>query len=122
MAIVAEDPGSLRRAIETAREALAAGGETGPLTMPGARIFLPRSALDLPARIAFVYPGLGNVFAGMGREPSTFWPEVLREQDARNARLRDQVPPETWWNDEAPGDVRRPSRCRSWGRSPSEVS
>ena len=38
----------------------------------------------VPQRLALVYPGLGNQFAGMGRELSAFFPDVLRRQEARN--------------------------------------
>ncbi|QEH37092.1 Polyketide synthase PksN [Aquisphaera giovannonii] len=51
--------------------------------------------------VAFVYPGLGNVFPGMGRDIATLWPEVLRSLDARNDRLRDQFLPEIWWRGDA---------------------
>jgi acyl transferase domain-containing protein/3-hydroxymyristoyl/3-hydroxydecanoyl-(acyl carrier protein) dehydratase len=99
MALIADDAGRLRRAIETARSALRGGGEVVPPSMPGLRIFPPRA---VRGRIAFIFPGLGNVFAGMGRELSSLWPEILREQDARNARLRDQVAPGTWWEGDLP--------------------
>ena len=52
-------------------------------------------------RLAFVYPGLGNQFPGMGRALSVIWPEVLRAQDAENEFLRDQLGPRIWWADGA---------------------
>ena len=55
-----------------------------------------------PNRLAFVYPGLGNQFAGMGRALSVLWPAVLRAQDAENEFLRDQLDPRIWWADDAP--------------------
>lgn len=102
MAIIAEDSGSLRRAVEAAREALANRGVPASLSITGARVFLPQSKPEGPSRVAFVYPGLGNVFAGMGRELGTRWPEILREQDARTTRLHDQVVPDTWWTEGLP--------------------
>ena len=53
-------------------------------------------------RLAFVYPGLGNQYLGMGRALSVFWPDVLRAQDAENEFLRDQFDPRIWWADDAP--------------------
>ena len=50
----------------------------------------------LSNRLAFVYPGLGNQFAGMGRALSALWPDVLdraglgkrlSERTARSPRL-----------------------------------
>ena len=38
-----------------------------------------------PNRLAFVYPGLGNHFAGMGRELSALWPDVLLARTRRTA-------------------------------------
>ena len=56
----------------------------------------------MPRGVAFVYPGLGNHFEGMGRELGLLWPDVLRRQDAENRSLRDQLAPEVWWNSEPP--------------------
>ena len=53
-------------------------------------------------RIAFVYPGLGNQYSGMGRALSVAWADVLRGQDADNEFLRDQFDPRVWWADDAP--------------------
>ncbi len=70
--------------------------------------FRPSPTLD-PNRVAFVYPGLGNQFAGMCRAISSLWPDVLRAQDEQNEYLRDQLDPGVWWSaklPEASGDHR----------------
>ena len=54
-------------------------------------------------RLAFVYPGLGSHFAGMGRAFSALWPDVLRAQDARTGYLRDQLDPGVWWSGDLSG-------------------
>jgi acyl transferase domain-containing protein/3-hydroxymyristoyl/3-hydroxydecanoyl-(acyl carrier protein) dehydratase len=54
----------------------------------------PRS----PGRVAFVFPGSGNQFGGMGRELALQWPEVLRRQDGDNARLASQMQVDKFWN------------------------
>ncbi len=51
-----------------------------------------------PPGTAFVYPGLGNYFAGMGRELAVLWPEALRRQETENRSLRDQLAPDLWWS------------------------
>jgi acyl transferase domain-containing protein/3-hydroxymyristoyl/3-hydroxydecanoyl-(acyl carrier protein) dehydratase len=56
----------------------------------------------VPARLAFVYPGLGNQFAGMGRGLSALWPGVLDFQDSQNELLKEQLDPRVWWNGELP--------------------
>jgi acyl transferase domain-containing protein/3-hydroxymyristoyl/3-hydroxydecanoyl-(acyl carrier protein) dehydratase len=53
-------------------------------------------------RLAFVYPGLGNHFAGMGRALSALWPDVLRRHDLESGYLREQFDPRIWWNGELP--------------------
>ena len=42
------------------------------------RVFYAPSPLGPKAKVAFVYPGSGNQFDGMGRDLSAQWPEVLR--------------------------------------------
>ena len=53
-------------------------------------------------RLAFVYPGLGNQFAGMGRGLSALWPGVLELQDSETDFLKEQLDPRVWWNGELP--------------------
>jgi PfaB family protein len=48
--------------------------------------------------LAFVYPGLGNHFIGMGRELSAIWPDVLRQFDSESDNARDQFDPSAWWS------------------------
>ncbi len=45
-------------------------------------------------RTAFVYPGSGNHYVGMGREIGIHWPEILREMDTDTLRLKAQILPE----------------------------
>ncbi len=48
--------------------------------------------------VAFVYPGSGNQFAGMGRELALAWPEALRTGEHRTASLASQLVPELIWS------------------------
>ena len=69
-----------------------------------------------PRGVAFVYPGLGNDFEGMGRELGLLWPDVLHRQDRENGSLRDQLAAEVWWT----GRLR--ARSRITGRRSSARS
>jgi acyl transferase domain-containing protein/3-hydroxymyristoyl/3-hydroxydecanoyl-(acyl carrier protein) dehydratase len=103
MALFAGHVSELRQALRTVRQALEDGREVppGPLLGTVAKVVPPQPALG-SARLAFVYPGLGNFFPGMGRELSALWPEILRAQDARCEFLADQFLPELWWGDRLP--------------------
>jgi len=43
---------------------------------------------------AFVYPGSGNHYLGMGRQLGLVWPEILRTMDADTPRLKSQNRPD----------------------------
>ncbi|TPW19557.1 MAG: 3-hydroxyacyl-ACP dehydratase, partial [Elusimicrobia bacterium] len=58
------------------------------------RIFYSAEPLGRVGRVAFVFPGSGNQYIGMGREAFAQWPEVLRPLDAEVERLKDQFVPE----------------------------
>jgi acyl transferase domain-containing protein/3-hydroxymyristoyl/3-hydroxydecanoyl-(acyl carrier protein) dehydratase len=66
------------------------------------RVFFSREPLGTSGEVAFVFPGSGNQFAGMGRDLGVEWPEVLRQQDRENARLRDQFQPDVFWHAASP--------------------
>ncbi len=61
------------------------------------RIFFSRDPLGRTGRLAYVFPGSGNAFLGMGRELLAAFPEILLRQDAKNERLKDQYRPELIW-------------------------
>ncbi len=69
-----------------------------PAARPHPRVDLKAADGSPPGRVAFVFPGSGNQFAGMGRELALQWPEVLRRQDRDNARLASQMHVEKFWN------------------------
>ena len=58
--------------------------------------------------LAFVFPGSGNQYAGMGVEIGVQWPEILRALDAENGYLRDQMVPQKYapWRFRWDGDWR----------------
>ncbi len=63
------------------------------------RVFYSPEPAGPEARIAFVYPGSGNHFPGMGAGLSARWPEVFRRQDLANFYLRDQYQPQAFWSE-----------------------
>jgi acyl transferase domain-containing protein/3-hydroxymyristoyl/3-hydroxydecanoyl-(acyl carrier protein) dehydratase len=62
------------------------------------RVFYSSAPLGPTGQLAFVFPGSGNEFSGMGRELSVYWPEVLRRQQEENGFLRSQYLPDRFWN------------------------
>jgi acyl transferase domain-containing protein/3-hydroxymyristoyl/3-hydroxydecanoyl-(acyl carrier protein) dehydratase len=78
------------------------------------RVFYSPVPLGRTGRIAFVFPGTGNDYPGMGRDLGVFWPEILRRQEMENAHLRSQFLPEHFWNGRA--DVTPSVRERIFGQ------
>jgi acyl transferase domain-containing protein/3-hydroxymyristoyl/3-hydroxydecanoyl-(acyl carrier protein) dehydratase len=103
VAVVADGRESLLVQLNEARDRLTAKA-AAPIRRPGQRGFLAFSdaARAEPPRVAFVYPGLGNTFAGMGRGLSALWPDVMRRQEQGCTRYRDQMSRGTFWNEPLP--------------------
>ncbi len=100
VAFVAQNRIELRGQIDWARRGLAEGSTPPPAFRD--RVFFSPRPLGPSGKIAFVYPGSGNDYPGMGRELAVQWPELLRRQDAENERLCSQFVPSIFW-DEPPG-------------------
>ena len=68
-------------------------------TRPGFRdrVFYNPSPLGPRGKVAFVFPGSGSHFAGMGQQLGAAFPDALRAQAEDNRRLRDQFRPELFW-------------------------
>jgi acyl transferase domain-containing protein/3-hydroxymyristoyl/3-hydroxydecanoyl-(acyl carrier protein) dehydratase len=98
VAIVAEDVTGLGERILVARGCVAS--DNSPAGGSGVA-YAPRP-LGPGSGLAFVFPGMGNHFAGMGRELATAWPEVLERQDRENLRLRSQLEVGLFWNADPP--------------------
>lgn len=99
MALVARNRDELEALIEQGKQTLAAGG-TASDTVPALRdrLFYSPAPLGREAKIAFVFPGSGNHYPGMGMELFSRWPQILRRQEADNLYLRSQFQPELFWN------------------------
>ncbi len=87
LAIIAESPSELAERIRQARRKLEAGAE--PEDVPG--VHFQMTPVGRNGKVAFVYPGIGNHFQGMGREISARWPELLRSLERETSRLKSQL-------------------------------
>lgn len=65
--------------------------DAGPQT--GGRIFYQPAPQGHDGALAFVFPGSGNQYVGMGLGAGAEWPEVLRALDLENELLLDQFDP-----------------------------
>jgi 3-hydroxymyristoyl/3-hydroxydecanoyl-(acyl carrier protein) dehydratase/malonyl CoA-acyl carrier protein transacylase len=103
VAMVTRDRTEALRLVETATHHLRRQPEKALPESTGGfardRLFYTPDPLGPRGEIAFVYPGSGNDFPGMGREIGLRWPAVLRRQDAENRRLASQYLPEKFWAD-----------------------
>jgi len=99
IALVARGRDELQALLALGEETLRAEGEA-PLPAPALRdrLFYSSRPLGCNSRLAFVFPGSGNHFAGMGMELSCRWPEIFRRQNGENLYLRSQFQPELFWN------------------------
>jgi PfaB family protein len=92
LSLVVRDRGQAEKDIQQAKQ-LVASGTAG--SDPGhANIFYTTRPLGASADIAFVFPGSGNHYLGMGRDMGVQWPWILRQMDAETRYLKKQMIPE----------------------------
>lgn len=89
--IVAESVAALRENIREAREAVQSETDRTLSRWGGVR-FSP-APMGPDGEIAFVFPGSGNHWVGMGREIGLRWPEVLRSMSETTGELKAQMLP-----------------------------
>ena len=77
-----------------------------PSDRSAARVFFSPDPVGPEGELAFVYPGSGSQYAGMGRELCLQWPEILRAQDHANERLRSQLRASVIWGNAPEVDAR----------------
>jgi acyl transferase domain-containing protein/3-hydroxymyristoyl/3-hydroxydecanoyl-(acyl carrier protein) dehydratase len=65
--------------------------------MAGDGIFYNPDPLGRKGKLAFVYPGSGNHFHGMGRDLGCWWPDVLNRLDQENEFLASQFADGQFW-------------------------
>ncbi|MBI2191687.1 MAG: type I polyketide synthase [Planctomycetes bacterium] len=104
VALVTRDPKELRTQIDRVSRSISenperALPENGSASSQAAdRVFYSPGPMAAQGQLAFVFPGSGNHYLGMGREISVEWPEILRRQDLETETLRDQLVPDVIWN------------------------
>ncbi len=117
MAMVARSSEELLSLTSLGRETLATGEATPlPSLTLRDRLFYSARPLGANSRLAFVFPGSGNHFSGMGMELSCRWPEVLRRQNRENLYLRSQFQPELFWNGAPAEEVDNDHRAVIFGQ------
>ena len=92
LSIVAEDRRQLKTLIAEARESVLAE-HPRRLTGTGGIHYSPHP-LAKTGELAFVFPGSGNHYLGMGRDIGVHWPHILRDMDSQTLQLRTQLLPE----------------------------
>ena len=75
------------------------GSDVGPLLSrrDETRVFQSKKPLARSGSVAFVYPGSGNHYHGMGRELALHFPEILHRHDSENLYLKRQMVPDWFW-------------------------
>ncbi len=106
VALVARDTADLVDRIEEARQIVA--GSRMPLRGDGARVFFSADPLARHGGVAFVFPGSGCHFHGMGRGLATAFPAVIAKRDRTNERLRSQLAADHFWGAAEPDAAHGP--------------
>ncbi|WP_303722692.1 beta-ketoacyl synthase N-terminal-like domain-containing protein [Malonomonas rubra] len=76
---------------------LGINGQQNLLASVRDRVFYSPLPLADAGKLAFVFPGSGNHFPGMGRELSAQWPQVFAGQNRESEYLADQYQPQHFW-------------------------
>lgn len=119
MALVARNRDELAALINQGKQVLDNDGEpSGLFSHPSLhdRLFYSANPLGRSGKVAFVFPGSGSHYPGMGSELSCRWPEIFRRQDAENLYLRSQFQPELFWNGAALSEINDNHRAVIFGQ------
>ncbi len=92
LSLVVKDIHEAENEIRKAKQLVISGNKDAA---PGyANIYYTPEPLGSSVGIAFVFPGSGNHYLGMGRDMGTQWPLILRRMDAETRQLKRQMIPE----------------------------
>ncbi|MDQ7826075.1 MAG: beta-ketoacyl synthase N-terminal-like domain-containing protein [Candidatus Eremiobacteraeota bacterium] len=104
LAIIARDHDEAARLIGQARQAISRKPGV-PLRMrpagnerEGDALFYAPLSEKPRGKTAYVFPGSGNHYPGMGRELTAAWSFIAEKQDRENLSLRSQVMPHLFWS------------------------
>ena len=100
LAILARSADDLIERLEIARAKVTSGSNLHPIARSDDRVYYQPNPLR--GDLAFVFPGIGNHFAGMGRDLSAHWPEVFRAMEGETLRLKTQLAAAAWNADSCP--------------------
>ncbi|MBI1324899.1 acyltransferase domain-containing protein [bacterium] len=90
------------RILVEAREAVRLGTARPPGRIPNRSEFVYEPGFGSPENLAFVFPGMGNTFAGMGRELSVRWPGMFDAVATKWSGPRDSILPGLFWDRPVP--------------------
>ncbi len=111
-AIVADTVSELQRQLQSLQTQLAAG--VSQIRERG--LSFTSEPLADQGQLAFVFPGSGNHFLGMGREFLAAFPEIVRRQEQENDRLRSQYRPDVIWHAESTEAIGRDHKTMIFGQ------
>ena len=94
-AAIVADGSSPPAALVAAAQSAVKQGTAVAITARGGVFYEPHP-LGSKGGLALVYPGSGNHYPGMGRAVGVQWPEILRELDRADERLKSQWFPQHW--------------------------
>ncbi|MDM8538762.1 hypothetical protein QUF70_18555, partial [Desulfobacterales bacterium HSG17] len=92
VSIIAENQEQIKTRIKDAVKAILSDTPK-KMIGSGAVSYFPEP-IGTAGEIAFVFPGSGNHYTGMGKNIGVRWPEILREMDKKNPCLQDHFLPE----------------------------
>jgi len=91
VSLISDDIGPLKKWISRAQQTILSDGRQ---IISGSKGFNYSPSPSGPTgETAFVYPGSGNHYIGMGRGIGVRWPEILRTMDAATQQLKSQIRP-----------------------------
>ncbi len=90
-ALIAGDRFRLHQRILEAKTAILQNRPAAAMGQDG--VFYSPNPLGPSAKVAFVYPGSGNHYLGMGREIGVIWPDVFRDMEKNTRTLKTQMLP-----------------------------
>jgi len=92
--IAGDDLSNLKKWIAEAKAAVLADSPQKTAGIGG--INYSPNPLGQKGEPAFVFPGSGNHYLGMGRDIGVHWPEILRSMDAKTQQLKTQLLPDCY--------------------------
>ncbi|MFC1813812.1 beta-ketoacyl synthase N-terminal-like domain-containing protein [Thermodesulfobacteriota bacterium] len=93
ISIVAGDISQLEKSITEAQSAISTDTPKNMNGPPGGISYSP-SPMGPSGDVAFVFPGSGNHYIGMGRRIGVQWPDILRKMDIETLHLMTQIVPD----------------------------